>query len=117
MKISKLKAIFALLLGGPVGLIKYALGIFNEQVLSKIPNKEVGVKYIKDTLAVSCLLRTILENHEDSISEKRKAVIGAILAALEELAKALEDFEVNQNEIDSIVEKVQKAISTWKQKD
>lgn len=114
MNISKLKAAFALLTGGIGGIIKYLLNLFNEQVLSKIPNKEVGAKYLRDAQAVNALLRAILENHIEDISMERRLVLAAIVAAIDELAKALEDFTVNETEFDAILARVNEAIDAWK---
>lgn len=114
MKISRLKGIFVLLTGGLAGLIKYVLDLFNTQVLDRIPNKETGIKYIKDVQAFSAFLRVIIENHSDDFSEGRKSALNSILAAVDELAKALEDFEINQEERDAIIEKVKEAIDVWK---
>ena len=114
MKISKLKSIFALLTGGLAGLIKYVLDLFNTQILGRITNKETGLKYIKDVQAFSTFLRVIIENHSDDFSEGHKAALNSILAAVDELSKALEDFEINQDELDAIIEKVKDAIDAWK---
>lgn len=114
MNISKIKGMFALLTGGLAGLIKYVLDAFNTQVLGKIPNKETGIKYVKDAQALSAFVGAILANHSEDLSEKRKAVLEAILAAVDELAKSLEDFQVNQEELDAIIDKVQAAIDAWK---
>ena len=114
MKISKLKGIFVLLTGGLAGLIKYVLDLFNTQVLARIPNKETGVKYIKDAQALSAFLRAIIENHSNDFSEEHKSALKSILATVDELAKALEDFEVKQEELDAIIDKVQTAIDAWK---
>lgn len=114
MNISKIKAVLAILTGGLAGIIKYVLDAFNTQVLAKIPNKETGLKYLKDAQAVYAFLRAIMENHSDDLSEKRKAALESILAAIEELTKALEDFEVKQEEFDEILIKVNEAIDAWK---
>lgn len=114
MVISKIKGAFALLTGGLAGIIKYFLTVFNTQVLARIPNKEAGVKYIKDIQAVYALIKTIMENHSADISDKRKECLGKILAALEELNKAIEDFTVSEDELEVIIEKVKEAIDAWK---
>lgn len=114
MKISKIKSIFALLTGGISGLIKYLLDVFNTQVLSRIKDRDCGTKYIKDAQAISAFIKSILDNHANDLTEKRKEAICSILAAIDELAKALEDFEVNREELDAIIDKVQEAIDTWK---
>ena len=111
---SKVKGLFALVFGGYEGLIKYAVGIFNENVLAKIPNKETAAKYLSDAQAVCTLIRVVLANHGDSFTEGRKASLEAILAAIEELSKALEDFTVSESEIEAITEKVKDAITVWK---
>lgn len=114
MNISKLKAAFSLLTGGISGLIKYILKIFNVQILGKIPNKEVGLKYLRDVQATYAFLRTIIENHSGDLSEDRKEKLNVILIAIEELTKALEDFEVNETELDGIIKKVSDAIDAFK---
>ena len=114
MTISKLKSVFILLTSGLSGLIKYVLDLFNTQVLARISNKDVGIKFIKDAQALSAFLRAIIENHSDDFSEGRKVALNSILVAVDELAKALEDFEINQEELDAIIEKVKEAIDTWK---
>jgi len=114
MNLSTLTSIYVLITGGLAGLIKYLLEAFNKQVLGKITDKKTGLKYLKDVQAVYALVRTIMENHAADFSEKRKAAGDAILAAIEELTKALEDFEVNETEFDSIITKVKEAIDAWK---
>ena len=114
MKFSKIKAVIALVFGGMAGVIKYALNVFNEQVLGRITDKVTGAKYIKDAQAVIALLQAILENHADDFSEQRKAVLKTIIEAIDELAKALEDLNVSEEELDSIIEKVKAAIDAWK---
>lgn len=111
---SKIRGLFALIFGGYEGLIKYAVGIFNDKVLSKIPNKETAAKYLSDAQAVCTLIRVVLANHGDSFTEGRKASLEAILKSIEELSKALEDFSISADEIDSITEMVQEAINVWK---
>jgi Rad3-related DNA helicase len=114
MEISKLKALLALLTGGVPGILKYILGLFNTQVLGRIPNKEEGAKYIKDVQAVYALIRTILDVHQEDFAEKRKESLETILAAIEELTKAIEDFEMSENELTAIVDKIKVAIDAWK---
>ncbi|MBO6031910.1 MAG: hypothetical protein J6Q22_10755 [Prevotella sp.] len=114
MNISKIKAAYALLTGGVAGIIKYFLGIFNTQILGKIPNKEASVKYLLDVRAAHTFIGAILANHSEDISEGRKSVLLSILAAIDELAKAIEDFEVDETEFDEIIQKVKKAIDAWK---
>ena len=114
MNISKIKGIFALLTGGLSGFIKYGLDVFNVQVLGRIPNKEMGVKYIMDVQAFSLFLRTVTENHKDDLTEKRREALNAILAATDELAKALEDFKIEESELEKIIAKVKDAIDAFK---
>ena len=114
MNISKIKAALALITGGLAGIIKYVLLVFNEQVLGRIPNKETAAKYLKDARATSAFLHAIMENHSEDLSEDRKGKLNAILAAIEELTKALEDFEVNEVELDEIFKKVSDAIDEFK---
>ena len=114
MNIGKIKAALALLTGGLAGLIKYVLKVFNEQVLGKIPNKETGAKYLRDAQATYAFLRAIMENHSADLSEDRKEKLNSILSAIEELTKALEDFEVNETELDGIIKKVSDAIDAFK---
>ena len=114
MKISRIKALFSLLTGGIAGIIKYVLNVFNVQVLGRITNKETGLKYVRDIQAAYVFLRTVMGNHSDDLSDARKACLSSILTALEELTKALEDFNVNENELDGIIEKVTDAIDAWK---
>ena len=114
MIISKLKAAYALLTGGMAGIIKYFLDVFNDQVLGRISNKESAAKYLHDVQAASIFLRAIMENHDEDLSEERKEAFAAILVAIDELAEALEDFELEQKELDEIIEAVKKAIDAWK---
>ena len=114
MSISIIKSICALITGGIAGLVKYFLNAFNQQVLGRITNKETGLKYLRDVQAVYALVRSIMENHAADFSDKRKAAGDAILAAIVELTKALEDFEVNETEFDGIIAKVKEAIDAWK---
>lgn len=114
MCISKRKAAFALLKDGTAGIIKYFLDVSNEQVLARIPNKDVGLKYLKDVSCLYVCLRSIMENHATDISERCKACLESILATMEELTLALEDFNVNETEFKSIVEKAKVAIDAFK---
>ena len=114
MAFSKIKAALVVLFGGVSGLIKYILNVFNEQVLAKIPNKETGAKYLRDAQAVYAFLRAIIDNHSADLSDERKKCLESILAAIEELTKALEDFKVEETEFSSIVEKVEDAIDAFK---
>ena len=114
MKVSKIKAVWSLLTGGMAGIIKCVLNGFNEQILGRIQNKETALKYLRDIQAVCSLLRAIMENHSADMSAEQKACMESILAALEELTKALEDFEVNETELDEIIKKVTDAIDAWK---
>lgn len=114
MEVNKLKAIYALLTGGVAGLLKYLLNALNTQVLGKIKDKETGLKYLKDAQAAYAFVRSILTNHSKDISEERRNRGETILAAIEELTKALEDFEVNESELDGIIAKVNAAIDSFK---
>ena len=114
MSTSKIKAAFTVLFGGISGLIKYVLNVFNEQVLAKIPNKETGAKYLRDAQAIYAFLRAIMDNHSADISDERKKCLEAVLAAIEEFTKALEDFKVEETEFGAIVEKVEDAIDAFK---
>ena len=113
MTISKITAAFALLTGGVAGIIKYFLGVFNSQVLGKIPNKESSIKYLLDVRAAHTFISAILSNHSDDIPEGKKAILLSILDAIDELAKAIEDFEVDEKEFDGIIQKVKSAIDAW----
>ena len=112
--LQRFKAIFALVTGGFTGIIKYWLDVFNTQILAKIPNKEAGTKYLKDAQAVYACLRAFMENHSEDLSEKRKQSLATILSAIDELTKALEDFNVDEEELDMIVAKVKEAIDSYK---
>lgn len=114
MTISKLKAVLALITGGLAGIIKYVLKVFNQQVIGSIPNKETAAKYLRDAQATYAFLRAIMEIHSEDLSEDRKVKLNAILSAIEELTKALEDFEVNETELDEIFKKVSDAIDAFK---
>lgn len=114
MRVNKLKSLYALLTGGVTGLLKYLLDALNTQILGKIKNKEDGLKYFKDAQAANALVRAILDNHSGDISEERRKKGEAILAAIEELTKALEDFEINETELDGIIAKVNAAIDSFK---
>lgn len=114
MQFSKFRAMLALAFGGMSGVVKYTLDVFNSQVLGKLTDKEAGARYIKDAQAVNALLRAIMENHSTDLSEKRKESLSKILEAIEELIKALEDFKIEPDELDAIIEKVKDAIDAFK---
>lgn len=114
MNISKIKAALALITGGLAGIIKYVLNVFNKQVIGRIPDKETAAKYLKDAQATYAFLRSIMEIHSEDLSEDRKGKLNAILAAIEELTNSLEDFEVNETELDEIFKKVSDAIDAFK---
>lgn len=116
MEINKFKALMALLTGGIPGLIKYALNVFNEQVLAKIRDLKAAEPYLKDAQSLCTFLGAILENHSADLSESRKDCIVSIMAALEELIKALQDFTVEEEELDQIIQKVNVAIDAWKKR-
>ena len=111
---SKLKAGLALLTGGVAGLIKYAIAWFNEKVLAKIRNKETAAKYLRDIQAFNVFLGVVIENHGDDLTPGKKVALEDTLAATNELAKALEDFKVDETELDAIVDKITAAIDAWK---
>lgn len=104
MDISKLRA----------RLIKYPLDAFNDQVLSRIKDKETGLMYVKDVRAASVFGRTVLDNHSAQLSEEKKAALQKTVDALDELAKALEDFKIEPDELDVIIDKVKEAVDAWK---
>lgn len=114
MTISKFKAIFALLTGGVGGILKYLNTVINTQILGKIKDKETALKYLKDAQALYALVNTIFVNHGDTLSEGKKKAVEAVLAAINELIKVLEDFQIEENEIASIIEKVNAAINAFK---
>lgn len=114
MKISTIKAVFALIIGGPSGFVKYLVTIFNDQVLTRIQDKDTALKYLKDVQAVQGLVSSLIENHKSDISEKKFAAAKAVLETIQELTKALEDFHVDDPEIEGIVEKIKAAINAWK---
>ena len=114
MNISKIKALYALLTDGITGIIKYVLKAINTQVLGKIKDKETASKYLKDAQATYALVRTILDNHADDITAEKKKRGEAILAAIEEFTKALEDFKVEETELDEIIAKINTAIDAFK---
>lgn len=114
MKISKIKAAWALLTGGIAGGIKFLLGVFNDQILSRIPNKEAGVKYLNDIHALSGFLTLIMRNHEEELSEKRVECLKVIISAIDALAKALEDFKISEEELDMIIVRINEAIDVFK---
>ena len=111
---SKFKAIFALLTGGISGILAYFTNVINTQWLSQIKDKETAIKYLNDARALSVLIRTILANHGDSLSEGKRQAVEAVLAAIDELIKALEDFKVEATETASIIEKIKEAIEAFK---
>lgn len=111
---SIIKAGWNLMTGGVTGLVKYFLSLFNVQVLGKIDSKETGFKYLKDVQAVNTLIKAILENHADSISPAKKECGLMILEALDKLAKALEDFDVTEDELTAIINSIKAAIDAWK---
>lgn len=114
MSISKIKAIWSLLTGGIAGISKYFLAVFNDQILSKITDKVTGLKYLHDVQAAYSFLRAIMVNHSEDLSEKRKQCLETILSAIEELTKALEDFKIEEEELDTIIAKIQEAIDAFK---
>lgn len=114
LKFNRIKALYALVTCDIAGIIKYVLTVFNEQVLGRIKDKDTGLKYVKDTQAVSACLRAILENHVNDMGQERKVALESIVAAVDSLANALEDFEVNMEELDMILARVNAAIDAWK---
>lgn len=114
MFISKIKAMYSLLTGGVTGLLKYGLSAFNEKVLGKITDKESAAKYLKDVKAGYAFIGSVIVNHADDLSPAKKAAADATLAAMQELTGALEDFEVDQDELTRIVAKINACIDAWK---
>ena len=113
MDINKVKALYALLTGGIGGILKYINRTVNTQLLGKIKDKETALKYIKDVQAIYALCRTLLDNHGDKLSESKKKAADKVLAALEELTKALEDFRIDDEEVDAIIERINDAIDAF----
>ena len=114
MNISKIKLVITALTGGVAGIIEYLLDLFNDQVLAKIKDKETGLMYLKDVRSLSTCAKEILENHSAQMSEAKTAAGQKTVDALDELAKALEDFKLEPDELDAIVEKVKAAVEAWK---
>lgn len=114
MNISTWKSIVALLTGGVKGLLKYGITAINTQVLANIKNKEDVKKYLLDVQLCTSCISGIVDNHKDDISDTTKESMKTIVEALDSLAKALEDFEVNETEINEIVDKIKIAIDSFR---
>lgn len=112
MKISKIKAAWALLTGGVEGLVEYLLGLFNE-LLQKIDPKEM-YRYCGVVKAIATCLRTIFDLFKDKIGEAKTAAINATIKALDDLAAALEDGKYEKHELDQLIDNVKQAIEAWK---
>lgn len=112
--ISTIKSAWALITGGFTGLIKYIVIAINTQILSRIKDKETALLYLRDVQAAILLISTVLDNHKDCLSEARQKAGKAILESLNTLAAALEDFEVDEAELDAIIASINAAIDAWK---
>ena len=110
----KIKAAWAFLTGGVAGGLKFFVDVFNDQILARITNKEAGIKYLKDVQALSTFITAIMQNHDEDLSEKRKECLKVILSAIDELAKALEDFNITEDELDEIICRIHDAIDVFK---
>ena len=114
MNINYIMLVLNTIFGGITGVVKYLLNLFNTQVLARITNKEEAQKYVKDVRAFSVFLNAIIENHGDSMSEGKRDAANAVIAAVDTLAKALEDFTIDETEFDEIIQAVKDAVSKWK---
>lgn len=110
----KIKAGWAFLRGDVISIIEFGVDIVNTQFLSKIPNKEVGVMYLKDVQALTSAVGAILDNHASQMSQEKKVAGDALIDALNELAKALEDFNISPDECTMLVDKIKAAIEAFK---
>lgn len=114
MNINYIMLVINTIFGGITGVVKYLLNLFNTQVLARITNKEEAQKYVKDVRAFSVFLTAIVENHGDAMSEGKREAANAVIAAVDTLAKALEDFTIDETEFDEIIQAVKDAVSKWK---
>ena len=112
--IDKLKIGFCALFGGVTGLIKALLDWFNDRVLSRIEDKETAAKCLADIRDFRVLLGAVFARHTEWMSEARRVAADKILAAIDTLCAALEDFKLNPEELDAIIDAVKEAIDAWK---
>lgn len=109
----KVKIGFAALFGG-TSLIKAVLDWFNEKVLSRISDPDEAKCYSEDVSDFCRLVRGVLERHDRWMSDATRSAWAAVIGAIDTLAKALENCNIDEDELDAVVESVKAAIAAWK---
>lgn len=114
MKISKLMLVIKACQNGVTGVLGYLLEVFNEQVLARIEDKDEFAAYAGDVAAVASFLDGVFGRHEKWMGEAKRPAFSATINAIRELADALKDATVTEDELDAVVGKVKDAVEAWK---
>lgn len=110
MKISKAKIIIKYLTGGLASVVEYILDLLNE-LIAKLPAVEVA-KYAQ--LAKDAA--NFVQNLTVLITDEKKKRAAAITAqAFADLAAALIDAHITEDELNAVVDRVKEAIDAWKE--
>lgn len=109
MNISKLKALWALATGGWAGLATYILEAVNA-ALKKLDQ----TKLAQMAQVVGCVLAA-LKALSPLLPAKYAKACAATIEAVDELAQALADGKVTEEELDAIVDGIEAAIVAWKE--
>lgn len=113
MNISKFKLIWTAMTGGVTGVIEYLLDIFNKQILSRIHIDKAAL-YAGSVKAVADCLNNIFNLWAGKIGEEKAKAFVATIEAVSALAKALEDANVSEDELDLVIAQVKEAVEAWK---
>lgn len=111
--LDKIKIGFAAMFGGVAGLVNALLDWFNDKVLAKL-DKTQSELICKDVLAVLFCLQTILESRKATMRPAFVESFKAVIDAVNELAKALADCQIDSEELDAIVNRVKAAIDIFR---
>jgi len=111
MNVSKVKMIFKYMTGGFEGIVEYLLDLFNDMI-QRLPKDEVAkyAQLAKDiAVFVDNIATALIKN------EAKKLAAKATAQCFADLATALLDSELTEDELDCIIESVKAAIKAWQE--
>ena len=109
----KVKMGFAALFGG-TSLVKAILDWFNVKVLSRISDPDEAKCYSEDVADFCTFVKQVLNRHKTWMSDATRSAWASVIGSIDTLAKALENCNIDEEELDAIVESVKAAIAAWK---
>ena len=109
----KVKIGFAALFGG-TSLVRTVLDWFNEKVLSRISDPDEAKCYSEDVSDFCAFVKQVLNRHKTWMSDATRSAWASVIGSIDTLSKALENCNIDEEELDAIVESVKAAIAAWK---